>query len=144
LRAGRRPDEAVGCRDLTEDNLSRARAAGQGPKVIPVKPTQACAEFALSEANGGVLDRTCKDDVDTDDLGASVERRADDPSDVARPSERGRPLERRRAVGLFVQRYHHRCRRFCRMAGAKNSPSQSRLGVNRPASQQTSKRNGDD
>src|SRR5262249_18492982 len=121
--------------DLTEHDLAGASAERERAQIVPVEAAQAGAKGFIAERHRRLLDRGREYDVETHDLGASVEDRGQDPADLGCPGDARTAFERRRPEGFLVERNHDRGRGRRRVSVAKGAPAQHGEEVDRKAAQ---------
>ena len=127
--AGRGQDRFVLVLDLTEHDLPGASAKRKRAQIVPVEPAEAGAKGFVAERHRRLLDRRRKYDVETHDLGASVEDRGQDPADLGGPGDARTAFERRRPERFLIERNNDRGRGGRRMRVAEGAPAR----LHRPA-----------
>jgi len=127
---------------LAEHDLAGAATQRQRAQVVAVEAVHPRAQRVALERRRRLLDRSGKDDVETDDAGAAIDERAQHRCDFRRPGDARRPFERRRVEGLLVDRDHDRGRAFRRECIAENAPAQCGKNIDRQAAQRIECRRG--
>ena len=89
----RRQDRLTTAFGLPKNNLAGSGAQSEGAQIVAVEAAQFCTKRVIAKANLGLFKRTGENDVEAYDPGASLNRRGNHASDVARPSESRRAFE---------------------------------------------------